>query len=70
MSEFDTAPRRPAFERYGWCAPAEIEPECNPIRHAPDCPEDCGLERTAPPVYSRPLSAEVAREWAAKGAYR
>ena len=54
MSEFDTAPAAPAFERehrsgpaferYGWCAPAEAAPE---------------------PV--RPLSADIAREWRAKG---
>ena len=54
MSEFDTAPAapaferehrsEPAFERYGWCAPAEAAPE---------------------PV--RPLSADIAREWRAKG---
>src|SRR3982751_6136878 len=35
--------RGPAPQRYlGPCGAEIEEPECNPIRRAPDCPEDCG----------------------------
>jgi hypothetical protein len=38
--------RGPAAQKYLGPCGAEIEvPECNPIRHAPDCPEDCGNRR-------------------------
>jgi hypothetical protein len=36
--------RGPAEQRYlGPCGALIEPPECNPIRHAPDCPQDCGI---------------------------
>lgn len=38
--------RGPSAQRYLGPCGAEIDvPECNPIRHAPDCPEDCGIRQ-------------------------
>jgi hypothetical protein len=42
--------RGPGEQRY--LGPCGAEPaECNPIRHAPDCPEDCGMRRCEGDVY-------------------
>lgn len=82
MSEFDTAPRRPAFERehkvwhaferYGWCAPAEAEVAEAQSRVSTVLQAEALLPPGYHVVYDttpvhRPLSADVAREWRAKG---
>ncbi len=65
--------RAPAEQTYlGPCGAEIEEPECNPIRHGPDCPEDCGTRKFCPgDIYGvrgarrgrcRTCGAEVAAE--------
>lgn len=56
--------RGPAPQKYlGPCGAVVEPPECNPIRHAPDCPQDCGI--------AYPCDGDVyAREGASDGACR